>query len=155
MAVAMRLVRSTFRIAFGALSSGRGVSVQVGKGVSMQRLWFRHGVSWTGSGLAVALALGVGLALGCTHHPGPHPGADPAGSGPTDFPNPLMGVLTKLVTKDIPAEPYLAVKYSLLSNALANLDFKKAGHTTISELSNKQDYVQSTGNQPGYFAKPF
>ena len=121
----------------------------------MQRLWFRHGVSWTASGLAVALALVFGLALGCTHDPGPHSGADPAGSGQTDFPNPLMDVLTKLVTKDIPAEHYLAVKYSLLSNALANLDFNKAGHTTISELSNKQDYVQSTGNQPGYFGKAF
>ncbi|WP_131829085.1 hypothetical protein [Mycobacterium numidiamassiliense] len=124
-------------------------------GVLVERLWFRHGVSWTAAGLAVTLALVFGLALGCSQDPGSSSGANPAGSGPTDFPNPLMSVLTKLVTKDIPAETYLAVKYSLLSNALANLDFKKAGHTSISELSNKQDYVQSKGNQPGFFAKPF
>jgi hypothetical protein len=65
----------------------------------------------------------------------------------------------RLVAKDIPAnsgaESYLAVKYSLLSNALANFDFKHASHTSVIQLSNKNEYVQSKGNQPGYFAKAF
>jgi hypothetical protein len=113
------------------------------------------------SGIAVAAALIFGLALGCTHDPGGRSGGSPdPGSAADNFPNPLMGVLTKLVANDIPAksgaESYLAVKYSLLSNALANLDFQRAGSTKVIELSQSdKDVYVPKGNQPPYFANAF
>lgn len=123
----------------------------------MKRLRFRDGVQKSTFGVAVAFALTIGLAIGCSTNPGPTSGADPGPSaGPTNFPNPLMDVLKKIVAEDIPNnQPELAVKFSLLSNALANLDFKAAGHTSVNKLSNPDRYVLTTAKQPGYFAEGF
>lgn len=74
---------------------------------------------------------------------------------PDGFPKPVDGRAHQARDQGHPRRALLGGQVLAAVDALANLDFKKAGHTSISELSNKQDYVQSKGNQPGYFAKPF
>jgi hypothetical protein len=66
-----------------------------------------------------------------------------------------MGVLTKVVVDDIPKnQPELAVKYSLLSNALANLDFKAAGRTSVNKLLDPKKFELTSG-LPAYFGESF
>lgn len=122
----------------------------------MKLLRFRDNAQRTAFGAAVALALTFGLVLGCAGDPGPSSGAQPGAANPTNFPNSLMDVLKKIVAEDIPnSQPELAVKFSLLSNALANLDFKAAGHTSVIKLSNPDRFVLKTTKQPNYFGEGF
>ena len=116
---------------------------------------FKAGVHRMALSAAVTIALMLGVVIGCTGSPGQTSGAQGPGSGPKDFPNDLMEVLTKLVTNDIPKQADLAVKYLLLSNALANLDFSATGKTSVEKLIKADDFIQTETKKPLYFDKPF
>ena len=118
----------------------------------------------------MAFALTIGLAIGCSTAPGPVTGAqgpggaDQQGPGGThtqgpggvvEFPKPLMDVLASEVVGKIKGQPDLAIKYSLFSNALANLDFSKAGNTNVHLLDSPKNFEQTKTSQPGYFKDKF